>query len=371
MIIVQVFHSFWPILGGVERAMQRLSEELAKLGHEVHIVTSTYRTGNRPRYETINGMHVHRVKAWTLHFPDLTLVREIPREVLKRADVVHCWSQNSYFTYKICKEAKNLGKPIVMYFLGVDYLKHHYNILIRLFGYLYQKYITRKVVKITNLALVTNEYEKKLLKERYGVNAIVLPHGVDDRYLKLPNMAQYFKEKYGIEGRIIAYIGRIHPTKGIDLLIKAFAEVVKQVPDAILVIAGKGDKKYLMKYLRLAEKLGIHEKVKYIGYISEKDKIALIDASRVVVLPTKHAGESYPLLIDEVRSRGKLVLVLSRSPALQVFNYILRVDSVKELSDKLVDVLFTTMKPRLHINLLTWAQCADMLLKLYRESLNS
>jgi len=296
--------------------MQRIGEELAKIGHEIHIVTSTLGAEGRPRLEEINGIYVHRVRAWTFHYPDLTIPREMPLELFRRADVVQGWSQNSFFTYRILKEAKKLSKPVAIYFIGVDYLRSHYNPLIRVFGYRYQVWITKRFAEIVDLALVTNEYDREILKERYGLESVVLPHGVDEVYLKAPNMAEKFREKYRIEGRVISYIARIHPTKGLDLLIKAFAEVVRQVPDAVLVIAGKGDEGYLRKCLKLADKLGIKDKIRYLGYISEEDKIALIDASEVVVLPTRHAGESYPLLLGEVVSRDKPMVVTNISRAL-------------------------------------------------------
>jgi len=135
MKIMHVHHTFHPVLGGVERAIQKICEELVKLGHEVHVITSTYSMHNMPRHEELNDIHIHRVKAWTLHFPDLTIPREMPRELVKEVDVVHGWSQNSYFTYRICREAKRVCKPVIMYFLGVDYLKNHYNPIIRVFGY--------------------------------------------------------------------------------------------------------------------------------------------------------------------------------------------------------------------------------------------
>ena len=358
--------------------MQKICEELAKMSHEVHVITSTLGAKDRPKYEEINNVHIHRVRAWTLHYPDLTIPREIPRDLLKKADIVHGWSQNSLFTYRVCREAKKLGKPIVMYFLGVDYLKNHYNPLIRIFGYSYQKLITRKVVKITDLALVTNEYEKELLRKKYEIDAIVLPHGVNEMYLKLPNMAHEFREKYNIKGKIIAYIGRIHPTKGLDMLIKAFAEVAKQVPDATLVIVGKGDQKYLRKCLKLAEKLGVRDMVKYLGYISEEDKIALIDASEVVVLPTRHAGESYPLTIDEILARGKVAIVIGASKML-----LHRVEKIKtniivsreKNAASLAGTIVNTLKRKVlqsldtRFQLLTWGDVAEKLKGIYDKLL--
>ena len=372
MIIVHVYHTFYPVLGGIERAIHNISKELVKLGHEVHVIVSTYGASNRPKYEKIDEIHIHRLKAWTLYFPDLTIPCEFPREVLRKADIVHGWSQNSLFTYIICRKAKKLGKPIVTYFIGVDYLRRHYNPIIRIFGYLYQKWITKRIVKLTDLALVTNEYEKKLLKEKYGLEAIILPHGIDDIYLTTPNIANYFKRKYGVKGKIVTYIGRIHPTKGLDLLIKAFAIVVKHVPDTILIIAGKGDERYLKKCLKLADKLGIKNKIKYVGYISEKDKIALIDASNVVVLPTRHAGESHPLLIDEVLARRKMLIITSVSKALK--ERVKKLSNVKivqpntvELADAIIDTLRKSVVPSGdYVNIHTWSEIALTISELYK-----
>jgi len=373
MIVVHVFHSFHPVLGGVERAMQRICEEFIRMGHEVHVVASTLGAEDRPMYEEINGVRIHRVKAWTLHYPDLTIPREIPNDLLRMADIVHGWSQNSFFTYRICSEAKKLGKPVVTYFIGVDYLKNHYNPLIRVVGYRYQRWVTKRIVKTTDLALVTNEYDKRILREGYELDAVVLPHGVDEVYLRMPNMAERFREKHEVkEGRIIAYVARIHPTKGLDLLIRAFAEIVRQVPGATLVIAGKGDENYLRKCLKLAEKLGIKDKVKYLGYISEDDKIALIDASEVVVLPTRHAGESYPLLIDEVVSRGKPMIVTNVSKALasraEDLGAVVTHSSSEHIAKAIVKMLDIPKKNINYISSIrTWREIATTLLQLYSK----
>jgi glycosyltransferase involved in cell wall biosynthesis len=161
MKIVHVHHHYHPVIGGLEKAVQSLSEELVKLGHEVHVVTSRFGAEDRPEEEVANGIYIHRAEALRLHFSDLTIPVKVPEKILGEADVVICWSQNSYFTYRVCGYAEKLGKPLVVYFLGVDYLEHHYNPFIRVFGYPYQKWITRKMTSLADIALVTNDYEKE------------------------------------------------------------------------------------------------------------------------------------------------------------------------------------------------------------------
>jgi glycosyltransferase involved in cell wall biosynthesis len=373
--IVHIHHHFWPVVGGLERVIQSIAEELVKLGHENLVVTSKIDAKDRPSEEVINGIYIHRVKALRLYFQDLTIPMEIPIRVLKEADVVICWSQNSYFVYKVCREAKKLGRFLAVQFLGVDYLKYHYNPLLRLPSYIYQKLITKKMSDLADIALVTNEYERSLLKEEYGLDAIVVPHGIDEVYLELPSMDEGFRRKYNVKGKIVAFIGRIHPTKGLDLLIKAFAEVAMKVSGAVLIIAGSGDERYLGKCLKLARILGVKEKVKYIGYISEEDKIALIDASDTVVLPTKHAGESYPLLINEVLARGKKLIItrgniasrwIEESGIAKVVN-----PDPQELAQAIIDELNSESNTEIDSNktvkILTWRDIAYKLLELLQR----
>jgi len=371
MKIVHTYHSYYPVIGGLEKVVQKLAEEQAKLGHEVHVITSYSSAKDSPAEEELNNVYVHRVKALRLYYPDLTIPRDFNESLLKGADVVHAHSQNSLFNIIIVKKAKSLRAKIVTYFLGVDYLRKHFNPIIRLLGYQYQKAITKRLIDLVDLAIVTNDYERSILRERYGLESVVLSHGVSEQYLKTPSMANHFRSKYGVQGRVIAYVGRIHPTKGLDLLIKAFADVAKKEPDVILVIAGKGDARYLKKCMRLVRALGLEDRVKYLGYVSEEDKIGLIDSSEFVVIPSRHAGESYPLTIDEVKARGKPLVVTNYGVLPhKVVNLVegIVVDAdVHSLARGLCYALSNRCSFRVLSRPLTWKEVAGKLLNLYQS----
>lgn len=369
MNIVHISTLYFPFLGGLEVAVQKIAENQAKLGHDVNVLTSNQYVSDRCKVEQLNGVKVHRIGSIRLHYPFLTVPVEEVNDLLKEADVIHGWGHTYYFVYRILTKAKKLGKPTVTYFIGVDYLKHHYNPLIRFTGFRYQKSITKRMVKVTDLALVTNDYEKNILEKEYGIESTILPHGVSELYFKTPDMARSFREKYKIEGKIIAYIGRIHSTKGLDLLIKAFREVAKHEADVVLLIAGKGDIKYLNKCINLANKFGIGDKVKYLGYLSEEDKIGLIDASEVVVIPSRHSGESYPLIVDEVKARGK-PLVVTDYGALpnRIVNSIEGVvvnANVNSLARGIRYALFNSRSFKILSNLYTWTEIAEKLITIY------
>ncbi|MEM2512592.1 MAG: glycosyltransferase, partial [Ignisphaera sp.] len=60
MRIVHVVHSYFPRVGGIERAVQYLAEEQVKLGHEVTVITSDVGLDNIAKEEIIGGVKVIR-----------------------------------------------------------------------------------------------------------------------------------------------------------------------------------------------------------------------------------------------------------------------------------------------------------------------
>jgi glycosyltransferase involved in cell wall biosynthesis len=305
MRVTHVFHHYYPVLGGMEKVAQRLAEEQVRMGHEVHLITSTLGMRSGLREETVNGVHIHRVKAIRFHYPDLAYPMECPERILKESDVVHVHSQNSLFNITLAKVAKRIDKPLVVDFVALDYLNSHANPLIRFFGGYYQERIQREAVKLVDDAITLNERDYGILKEKYGVESKVVPHGIDEEYLTKPKDGRVFREKYGVyRGNVVAYVGRVHPSKGLDTLIEAVSFVAPEVDDFIVVIAGGGSKSYREKLSRLAKKRGVERKVKLLGYISEDEKISLLDSSKVFVFPTRHFGEAYPLVVDEAYARG-------------------------------------------------------------------
>jgi glycosyltransferase involved in cell wall biosynthesis len=176
MKVVHVSTLYHPFAGGLEIAVQRIAEEQRNLMNNVFIATSNF-TGFLESTDRINGVAVIRVKVLRSRYPYLIYPMEIPRILLEKADIIHGWSHNYLFVYKLIRYAKKvLNKPIVVYFIGIDYLKKHYNPFIRFIGYPYQKIITKLFINTIDLALVTNNYEKKILKEKYSIESIVIPH---------------------------------------------------------------------------------------------------------------------------------------------------------------------------------------------------
>jgi glycosyltransferase involved in cell wall biosynthesis len=85
---------------------------------------------------------------------------------------------------------------------------------------------------------------------------------------------------------VFSYLGRLKKYKGVHLVIRAFAELAR--PDARLEIAGAGD--YRPALEELAKSLDLGDRVRFLGRISEPDKLALLRRSWALVFASPKEG---------------------------------------------------------------------------------
>jgi glycosyltransferase involved in cell wall biosynthesis len=108
----------------------------------------------------------------------------------------------------------------------------------------------------------------------------IVPNGIDlAQFENLPKRGS-FKQKHGLmdNNQVILFLGRIHKRKGVDLLISAFAELIKEFDKARLVIAGPDDG-YLPTLKSLTKELGLNDRVLFVGPLYGEEKLsAYVDA---------------------------------------------------------------------------------------------
>jgi glycosyltransferase involved in cell wall biosynthesis len=85
---------------------------------------------------------------------------------------------------------------------------------------------------------------------------------------------------------LFVYLGRLKRYKGVDTVMRAFARLAR--PDAVLEIAGKGDDEPRLR--RLAASLDLGERVRFLGFISEEEKLALLRRAWALALASPKEG---------------------------------------------------------------------------------
>jgi glycosyltransferase involved in cell wall biosynthesis len=97
-------------------------------------------------------------------------------------------------------------------------------------------------------------------------------------------------------------VGRLIPIKGHIVLLRAFADAKRQVPDLTLDVAGRGPLEPALK--ALARELGVADSVRFLGYVSPIQDA--IDDAAIVVVPSM--GEGFGMVALEAMERARPVI---------------------------------------------------------------
>ncbi|MGH9957479.1 MAG: glycosyltransferase, partial [Pyrinomonadaceae bacterium] len=149
------------------------------------------------------------------------------------------------------------------------------------------------------------------LTEPLGLKAakIVEPNGVELAEFDPLPPANTFRARYQLGDRpIVLFMGRLHPKKGLDLLIPAFAQAAPK--EAALVIAGPGSREYVEKVHALIHHNGLGERTLLPGMLYGQDRIAALTDADLFVLPSYQ--EAAPIAVIESLAAGTPVVISDR-----------------------------------------------------------
>jgi glycosyltransferase involved in cell wall biosynthesis len=146
----------------------------------------------------------------------------------------------------------------------------------------------------TGSYIAVSEYLKsEMIKSGVSADKItVIYNGID---IHSPKNKKYRSSK------VVGSVGRLHPVKGYDLLIQAFAKLDDK--NTLLKIAGDGPE--LNKLINLSNELGVKDRVEFVGF--KKDIYKFLDAIDVYIQPS--LSEGFGLSVIEAMSQGLPVVV--------------------------------------------------------------
>jgi glycosyltransferase involved in cell wall biosynthesis len=222
---------------------------------------------------------------------------------LERYDVVfiNCiWQYNTLAAYRALA---GTNTPYAVFTHGMldPYFKRSFP-LKHVKKLIYWQCFLRRILTGATTVLFTCEEEKILARQsfpNYKVRETVVPYGIFDPDCDLAAAANDFFNQWPIlRGKRIAIsIGRIHPKKGLDLLIESFANTLRKEPTWHLVLAGP-DQVGLKKELEaLADRLGISDRITWTGMLKGSLKWGALAASEVFVLPSHQ--ENFGIVVAE------------------------------------------------------------------------
>ncbi|MBL9133137.1 MAG: glycosyltransferase [Verrucomicrobiaceae bacterium] len=129
---------------------------------------------------------------------------------------------------------------------------------------------------------------------------------------EVPDARRNLGEKLGLDpGRlVILFLSRVHPKKGLDLLIEACARLPRD--QFYLLIAGSGEAAHESAIRKLIKARGIEEQTRWLGFVEHDAKNEALRGCDVFVLPSH--SESFGIAVAEAMSAARGVIVSRMVP---------------------------------------------------------
>lgn len=283
--------------------------QLAELSKKVDVSWFASRNSSY-QYTTRSGREKDEDMSSTFHirrFGESWHVRGIvwPKDLVGRLkqekiDVVHSNEYYQPISWQSVKYAREANVPFVFTQRRPVIPGGLTGMQLAILGWMGRNVIRHAAHITSNTAL-----GKQLLVKRFNVEpdkVTVIPTSVQtERFADADGSA--FRQKYGIadDEFVIMHIGRIFPIKRIDLLVRAYSRMKKDVPKARLVIIGPEHPEEGPKVRKIAEELGVRPL--FIGGLPNEQVPAALAACDVFALTSEFEGFSYSLV--EASAAGK------------------------------------------------------------------
>jgi glycogen(starch) synthase len=300
------------IEGGLARHVRKLSENLARGGTEVHVLT---RGGEEsPEEETVNGVRIHRVReptrptdlgefvAWVERMNADMLAAGVELGDRYSFDLVH---GHDWLVAMACDHlARRFDSPLVTTIHATEYGRHQGWVDKHPQSHIHgvERWITNRADRV----IACSYYMREQIADIFGVEeerVAVIPNGIDPEDLQPqdePELRRLRAEFAAPDERLVLLIGRLVYEKGFQLALQAMPRLLDAVPGTRFLVAGSGTHEHELR--RQAAELGLDDHGTFLGWIGDDVLHSLYRIADVCVVPSIY--EPFGLVALEAMASG-------------------------------------------------------------------
>jgi len=297
---------------GVLVSALRFSNLLAGRGHKIIFIGA--KSPENPVSEPYQGLMAYRFRSlplprsggWRLAFPTISEIKKVL--IKEKIDVMHVFLPMSGALVSV-KAARLLKVKIVAHShsqpenLFMDAPKFVQPLLAKIWN----KYLAWIYSKAESI-VYPSELAKELLSDLCDKNkpSVVISNGINIEDFKPKPIGDFFERfKLASDTVKLLFVGRLFPEKSVNTLIEALPHILKERQDVQLMIVGNGHQR--PKLEKLASDLKLANKVKFLGSVSDADKVLAYNACNIFVLPS--LAELEGMVVLEAMACGKPVII--------------------------------------------------------------
>lgn len=289
--------------GGTEIAAYNLAVNMAKIGNEVEVFTTSI--DSKDSVEIYPNMRIHRHGTSFKIASANASLKLIYKPLNYELDIVHAHSPIPYSDLPALLYAKRKKVPLILTY-QFDGQETGGSFARNTGVSVYNKFFINKVLDAAEVIIATTESyanESPFLKG-YKDKIVIIPNGINLEEVTTSYTREESRNILGlpVDTPIILFFGSLVPYKGPDILLKAFKLIKKDFPEVKLIFAGRGQ--MFDELLEMSKKMGLEEDVTFTGFVDEKLKPLYFKASDIFCLPSTTMAESFGIVNLEAMASG-------------------------------------------------------------------
>ena len=233
-------------------------------------------------------------RLWTAYSRDLARFLD---DSVTRFDLIHIheiWHYAGYAAFRAAKK-RNIPCAITIHGELSEWSLQHKA---------WKKFIYRKAIldgmlrNADALHAITLPEKDRIASLGYDTPVTVAPNGIDHTpYDNLPDPSEFLDRFPTLKGkRVILFLGRLNPKKGLDILARSFPALKSRFPDAVLLIAGPDEEGTRRMMESILESQGNLDCAVFTGMLTGTEKLAAMSCADIFVLPSYSEGFSIAIL---------------------------------------------------------------------------
>lgn len=313
MKILHVISSVDPSGGGPVEGVKQIGAILTGQGHGVELASLDPPTAS---YVKEFPLPVHPLGPATSQYAFSSRFVPWMRANRSRYNVVVVNGIWQYHSFGAWCALHNTETPYVVFTHGMldPWFKKQYP-LKHLKKWIYWPWGEYRVLRDAKAVLFTCEEECRLARDSfwlYRCNEVVVNYGTSRPKGDPDAQRKEFFARYSeLQGKkLVLFMGRIHPKKGCDLAIEAFAKILGPRRDWHLVIAGPDQVGWQKRLQDRAVQLGIGSHLTWTGMINGTMKWGALRAAEVFLLPSHQ--ENFGIVVAEALAAGVPTLISNK-----------------------------------------------------------
>lgn len=285
----------------------------------------------------------------------------VKRCMREKFDVIHA---QDWMVFPAAVELrKRTGKPLICHVHSIEYLRTPHDP----WNYVVDK--EKWGYSHADLVIANSNYMKDNLVQKLGVDpnkVIVIYNAVDQA-----SFGDKFRQEHNLgDSKVVLYFGRLFVQKGPDYFLKAARRVLDRYKNVKFLVAGTGD--MTKQLVDESVRMGISDKIMFLGFVPDADKAKYYAVSDVYVLPS--VAEPFGITVLEAIASGTPTVISKQSGVAEVVKSAFKVDfwDTERMANMILGLLMhPPMKREMsrngqrEIRRLSWENIADETIHAY------